>query len=350
MALGIERGERAARILVERGFARGIGGETEREPLELGQPPHHGVAFGACGCQLVGKVAALIARDERGVAPRGERGGGQFLQALRGEHVGLEPRDVGLGRLRLAGGGARGTIGLGPARIDQPRLGEADLVAEVAVARGGAGLAAERGGARFLVAHDLVEPLEIGLGGAQFLLGILAPRVEPRNARRFLEHQAAFGGLGGDDRADAALAHERGTMRPGGGIGEQQGDVLGTDVAAVETISRTGAALDAAGDFGFARPFLFAVALDQQRDFGEVARRASRGAGEDDVFHAAAAERLGRPLPHHPANRFEQIGLAAAVGADDPRQPRLDREDGGFDEALEPAELQPPEAQGSTPL
>ena len=192
-ALGVERGDGAAGILVERGLARGVGGEAGGETVELGQPPDDGVALGARGRQLVGEVAALVARDERGIAPRGERGGGLLLQALRGEHVGLEPRDVGFGGLRLVGRGARGAIGLGPARIDQPRLGKADLVAQFAVARRGAGLSPERGGAGFLVAHDLVEPLEIGLGRAQLLLGILAARVEPRDPRRFLEHQAALG-------------------------------------------------------------------------------------------------------------------------------------------------------------
>src|SRR3546814_17764891 len=39
---------------------------------------------------------------------------------------------------------------------------------------------------------DLVEPREIGLGRAQFLLGILATDVQPRNPRRFFEQRPAL--------------------------------------------------------------------------------------------------------------------------------------------------------------
>src|SRR3546814_18559380 len=85
---------------------------------------------------------------------------------------------------------------------------------------------------------DLVEPREIGLGRAQFLLGILATDVQPRNPRRFFEQRPALDRLGGDHRADPALPDERGRMRAGGGVGEQQRQVLGAPVAAVKPVCR----------------------------------------------------------------------------------------------------------------
>ena len=141
-------------------------------------------------------------------------------------------------------------------------------------------------------------------------------------------------------------------MGAGRGVGEQQRDVLLPHVAAVDPVGRTRAAFDPAGDLAFAVAAVVALArlaLDQQRHFGEVARRPGRGAGEDDVLHPAAAKRLGRALAHHPADRFQQVRLAAAVGADDPRQPRLDAQFGRLDEALEAAEFQPAETQRSNP-
>ena len=45
-----------------------------------------------------------------------------------------------------------------------------------------------------------------------------------------------------------------------------------------------------------------------------------RGAGEDHVVHGGRAHALVRGLAHHPAQRFEQVRLAAAVGADDAGQ------------------------------
>src|SRR3546814_9276944 len=65
------------------------------------------------------------------------------------------------------------------------------------------------------------------------------------------------------------------------------------------------------------------------------------GAREDHILHPAAAHRLGRGFAHHPADRLEQVRLAAAIGADDAGQPRLDAQLGGFDEAFETGEAQP---------
>ena len=70
------------------------------------------------------------------------------------------------------------------------RLDPADLVGELAVAFGGAGLAPELRGALLLVAEDFAEPHQIGFGRAQFLLGVLAPRVKPGNAGGFLQQHA----------------------------------------------------------------------------------------------------------------------------------------------------------------
>ena len=82
-------------------------------------------------------------------------------------------------------------------------------VGDLAIALGGAGLAAKLGGALLLLAEDFAEPRQIGFGRAQLLLGVLAPRVQARNARRFLEQQPALDRLGGDHRADLALADQR---------------------------------------------------------------------------------------------------------------------------------------------
>ena len=116
------------------------------------------------------------------------------------------------------------------------RFDRADLIAQLAIALGGAGLATKLRGALLLVAEDFAEPGEIGFGRAKLLLGILAPRVEPRNSRGLFEQQPPLDRLGGDDRADLALADERRRMRACRSIGEQQRYVLRADVAAVDPI------------------------------------------------------------------------------------------------------------------
>src|SRR3546814_13646325 len=93
------------------------------------------------------------------------------------------------------------------------------------------------------------------------------------------------------------------------------------------TLFRSGAAraaLDAADDLEIVAVARIGQAGDErafgiamERDLGKVACGARRGAGEDDILHPAAAHRFGGGFAHHPADRFEQVRLAAAIGADD---------------------------------
>jgi hypothetical protein len=120
--------------------------------------------------------------------------------------------------------------------------------------------------------------------------------VEPGDPRRFLQHRAAFGGAGGDHRGDAALAHECGAVRAGGRVRKDQRHVLRPHVAPVDAVGAACAALDAADDFKLSAEGAGRVRLGREHRFGKVARGAARGAGEDHVFHAAAAHRTGPSL------------------------------------------------------
>jgi len=72
------------------------------------------------------------------------------------------------------------------------------------------------------------------------------------------------------------------------------------------------------------------------------ARRAgpSGGAGEDDVFHLAAAQRLGALLAEHPGDGVDDVALARAVGSDHRGDTRLEAQGGGRGEGLESFERQ----------
>jgi len=72
-----------------------------------------------------------------------------------------------------------------------------------------------------------------------------------------------------------------------------------------------------------------------QRDFGKVACRARGRTGEDHVLHPAAAHCGGAVFAHHPAQRFEQVRLAAPVGPDNPCQTIRNDEICWVDEAFE---------------
>ncbi len=89
--------------------------------------------------------------------------------------------------------------------------------------------------------------------------------------------------------------------------------------------------------------------VEGERHLGEVAGRAAAGAAEDDVVHLAAAHALRRVLAHHPAQRLDEVRLAAAVRPDDAGQAGLDRKLGLVDEGFEAAEFEPGKLQGSLP-
>ena len=350
LPLFIELGDGVLGIALKRLLARQVVGQGCGKPFELDQPPADGVAPRPRARELMSQFVTRFARfGERRTLAR-ERFIGGTLRRLRFGDSSLD-RCYFLGRgIGLGGRGLGGALGLAPADMQQASLDRANLLRKFAIALSGAGLAAERHGALFLVAEDFAEPNEIGLGRAELLLGILAPRMQPRNSRRLLQQHAPLDRLGGDDRTDFALADQRRRMSAGRGIGEQQRDILLADVAPIDTIGRAGAALDAAGNFALiARDRVAVGALDKDRNLGEIARRAACGAGENDVVHAAAANRLGARFAHRPAERLKQVRLAATIGPDHAGQPGLDPQLGRLDEAFETAKLEPTNPQFGLP-
>jgi hypothetical protein len=83
--------------------------------------------------------------------------------------------------------------------------------------------------------------------------------------------------------------------------------------------------------------------VDLDRDLGIVARWSVVGAGKDHVVHVGGAQRLVRGLAHHPAQRFHQVRLAAAVRTDHAGEPRLDQEIGRLDEGFKAEQAKPRE-------
>ena len=310
-----------------------VGLEPRLLAVEIGQPLFGGLELAGQRGHAVAMRAGIVAAIGLFLARFGQPFRGPALRLLRlvGGRLRLVHARFRIGGSGLGLFGCRG--GIAPAREDQPGLGGLYLVGQFPVALGLLRLPAERGDLAVQPGHDVLEPFEIGLGLAQLAFRIAAADVQPGDPGGFLEHLAAFGRLGGDHLRDLALADQRGAVRPGGGIGEDQRHVLGAHIASVEAIGAARAALDPADDFHLVAVIVRAV----QHHFGEIALRAALRTREDDVFHPARAHRLGRVFAHHPADRLEQVGLAAAIGADDPRQPRFDMQGGRFDEALEAA-------------
>ena len=289
-------------------------------------------------CHTVTVRRGVVAPVGQGVARLGEGPGGGMLRALRLLAGALRFGDPGLGRLRLGTRGFGCRRRVAPAGKDQPGFRQPDPFRHRLVTLRRARLTPQRGNLGIERGHDVFEPGEIGFGRAQLLLGILAPHVQSGDPGGLFEHLPPFGRLGGDHPGDLALADQRGRMGAGRRIGEDQRDILRPHVAAVDPVGTASAALDPADHFEFG---IVVAGIGEQHHFGEIARRALIGAGEDHVFHAAAAHRFGRVFAHHPANCFEQVRFAAAVRSDDFGQSRLDAQFRGFDKALETTEFEP---------
>ena len=231
-------------------------------------------------------------------------------------------------------------IGGDPAQVEQRGLGLADLGGDIAVAHRLARLRLERLHLAGELVDDVFEPQQVLLGRAQPQLCLVPARMQAGNAGGLFQHAAALLGLGLDDLADAALMHQRRRARAGRSVGEQDMHVAGAHLAAVDAVGRAVVALDPARHIERLvvvelRRGLASAVVDMHRHFGVVARRAGVGAGEDHVVHVGGAHRLVRGFAHHPAQRLDQIGLAAAVRSDHAGKPRLDQEIGRLDEGLE---------------
>ena len=255
-----------------------------------------------------------------------------------GQHAGclVEGRGVAL----------RGFRRLAPVDIEAHGLQPADLARKALVLRRLTRLALQAVQLGLELRGDVVEAGEVGFRRLELQLRLMAARVQPRDARRLFEDQAPGLRLRIDDLGDLALPHEGGRARAGRGIGEQQLHVTRTHVLAVDAVGGALVALDAARDFekflvlvmGWCRAVVIG---ERDHDFRHVAGRALGGAGEDHVVHAGRAHRLVGAFAHHPAQGFEQVRLAAAVGADDAGEAGLDQKVGRLNEGFESRKPQP---------
>ena len=154
-----------------------------------------------------------------------------------------------LGECRLGRGGdgpldlaqSRGDalrVGVGgmPTRCKQQRLGLSDLIAEPTIALRLPSLLAQRLDLHRKRRDDIVDPCEVCFGALQLQFGLVAAGMEPGRTGGLVEEQAALGRLRGDQGGDPALADQSRRVRSRRGIGEQELDVAGPHIAAVDHV------------------------------------------------------------------------------------------------------------------
>ncbi|MGX1303545.1 hypothetical protein RKD35_005033 [Streptomyces albogriseolus] len=277
--------------------------------------------------------------------PRGEAAYLVLQEALALE--GLLQLGLG-GLLALFEGGLVGDLGLERlAQRDEVVGEEAQAgVAQVGLDDGGAtgdgGLAAERLELAAELVGEVLDACEVGLHRVQLAQRLLLALAVFEDAGRLLDEGAAAHGVGVQDGVELALADDDVHLAANAGVGEQFLDVQETAGVAVDLVLAAAVAehdprdgdlgvLDGEGPVGV---------VDGQGHLGAAQGRAAGGAGEDDVLHLAAAQRLGALLAHDPAEGVHHVGLARAVRADDAGDPRFEPQGGRGGERLEAAEGQ----------
>ena len=212
-----------------------------------------------------------------------------------------------------------------------------EAVTQAAEAERLGGLTAERGDLAADFADDVGDAREIGVDAAEFVERLATLRLISGDAGGLFEEIAALGRIGGEDLVDLALHHERVGHAADAGVHEQALDILQARRLAVDEIVAGAFAVEATHDrdFGEGRAqFLFAVGEDQL-DLALREGLAPVGAGEDDILHRRSAQGLGGLLAQDPADGVDDVGLAAAIGSDDGRDPRTELNAGPVGEAFE---------------
>ena len=139
------------------------------------------------------------------------------------------------------------------------------------------------------------------------------------DAGGLLDEAAAGFGRGLEDRVELALPDDDVHLAADARIAEQFLHVEQARGGAVDGVLGATRAEHGAGDrhLGVLDGQGAVGVVDGELHLGAAERGPLGGAGEDDVFHLAAAQRLGTLLTHHPAERVDHVGLAGPVGPDD---------------------------------
>ncbi len=173
---------------------------------------------------------------------------------------------------------------------------------------------------------QVFEPEQVLCELGQTLSGLLPPRFDAANLRRFLQEGTPFRGRAHDDRLDVALVDDRVGIDREPGRGEDVDEVAPADAGAVEEVVAFTAAFDASLDRDLViidgQPSRRVV--EHHRDLGIRRPRAPLAAGVDDLLHLLSAQVARLSGAQNPFDGVDDVGLARAVRADDRRDPAFE--------------------------
>ncbi len=200
--------------------------------------------------------------------------------------------------------------------------------------------------------HLVVHPQQVLVGALQLALGLLLPVAEAGDARRLLKDLPPVGGPLGQDLVDAALADDGIALPAQAGVHEQLADILQAHRIPVDVVfALPGAVIPPCDHDLVLLPGQAVVAVVQHQGHLGIARLPPLGrAAEDHVLHPAPPQGTGGLLPHDPAHRVRQVGLAGAVRPHDGGDALVKGQHRLFREGLKALEHQRLEIHGHTSL
>jgi len=240
-----------------------------------------------------------------------------------------------VGLIALEFGGERGVV-VG----QQPQPGVAEVGLDHRRLAGDLGLPPERLEPASDLRGQVNQPGQVGLHRLELAQRLLLAPAVLEDPGGLLDQRPPRVGAGVQHLIELALAHDHVHLPAQAGVGEQ---FLHVEQAALVPVDRVLALpgpeqQPADRDLGVVDRQRPVAVVDGQRDLGPAQRRPSRGPGEHDVLHLAAAQRFDALLAHDPGERVDHVGLARPVRADDTGDPLLELQRGGRGEGLEPAQ------------
>ncbi|OAP22380.1 hypothetical protein A4R44_06830 [Amycolatopsis sp. M39] len=307
-------------------------------PLPFDRQPH-----GAA--QPLGERGQLVPGLLRDLQPRRVLGERSLQLGLFGGHDFQRLLDLGAA---LPGGALVGLVALNGLALGDQVVGEQPEpgVAQVGLHRlglaGDLGLFAQRFQLAAQLGGEVGEPVEVALHVGELAQGLLFALAVLEDARGLLDERAPLLGLRLQDRRELALPDDDVHLAADAGVREQLLHVHQPAAVAVDLVLARAVAEHPAGDgdLGVLDRQRAVGVVDGERDLGAAERGAARGAGEDDVFHLAAAQVFRALGAHDPAQRVEDVRLSGAVRADHAGDAGFEAQRGRRGEGLEALERQ----------
>ena len=183
---------------------------------------------------------------------------------------------------------------------------------------------------------------KVGGGGVQLAERLLLALAMFEDAGGFLDECTPILRAGLEDLRESALPHDHVHLAADTGVTEQFLNVHQAAATAVDLVLAGAVPEHPSGDrhLGVVDRQHAVGVVDGEGDLGTAEWGARGGAGEDDVFHLAAAQGLGALLAHDPGQGVDDIGFTGSVGSDHAGDTRLEAQSRRRCEGLEALERQ----------